>query len=121
MWWDPVSKENNPLSSDYQYVRYPTCALKAFLKLGLDAEDKAKIDPPEAQTILIITNAGDKSINLDMVDKFLKLWRKKGASVDSYRFPKDLEQPHDMIAPDKPNNNIDLIYPKLLELFGPHS
>jgi len=23
MWWDPVSKENNPLSSDYQYVRYP--------------------------------------------------------------------------------------------------
>jgi heat shock protein HslJ len=116
-WWDPITKEKNPLSSAYQYLRYPTHALAAFLELGYATQTKARSEPPASDSILVITNAADKSINNQVVGEFVKLWQKNGRDVATYQFPAELNQPHDIITPGRPDNDIDLVYPKLLELF----
>ena len=117
-WWDPVKKEHNPLSSAYQYVRYPTHALADFLELGFAALDDAKNSPPEAGSILVITNAGDELINEKVVSSYVDSWKNQGYEVETFQFSKELKQPHDIITPGRPDNDVSLIYPKLLELLG---
>jgi esterase/lipase len=117
-WWDPINKEHNPLSSAYQYVRYPSHALADFLELGYAVKDDARNSPPAAGSILVITNAGDESINQAVVSEFVDAWRNHGHAVETYQFSRELNQPHDIITPDRPDNNISLTYPKLIELLG---
>lgn len=117
-WWDPVHKEHNPLSSAYQYVRYPTHALADFLELGFTAKDDAGNSPPAAGSILVITNGGDEAINEKVVSDFVDSWKKQGYDVGTFQFSKELNQPHDIITPGRPDNDTSLIYPTLLELLG---
>jgi len=39
-----------------------------------------------------------------------------GYPVERYEFPKDLALNHDLIDPEQPNQNIALVYPKIIEL-----
>jgi carboxylesterase len=67
---------------------------------------------------LAITNGGDKSINAKVVSELLDSWRKQGIAVGTFHFSDELNQPHDIITPGRPDNDVNLIYPKLLELLG---
>lgn len=116
-WWDPINKENNPKSMPYSYTRYPTHSLLENLRLGFAAEEHARWTKPAAGAILVITNANDESVNNDVITEFELMWLAHGEQfLQTYQFPKELELPHDIITVGRPDSNIEVVYPKLLEL-----
>ena len=116
-WWDPVHKENNPYSMPFAYARYSLHALLENMRLGYAAEEDAKRVRPAAGEIIVITNANDDSVNNAVVAEFERLWAEHGEEfLSTYQFDKDLGVPHDMVTAKRPENRIELVYPKLLEL-----
>jgi carboxylesterase len=108
---------SNPLSAPYSYRGYYMHALFENLRLGFVAEADAEQVKPAAGGILVITNANDGSVNNGIIAEFEALWRELGEQfLSTFRFEKDLEVPHDMITVTRPNNRVDIVYPKLLEL-----
>jgi pimeloyl-ACP methyl ester carboxylesterase len=116
-WWDPVHKENNPYSMSFAYARYSLHALLENMRLGYAAEADAKRLRPAAGEIIVITNANDDSVNNAVVAEFEQLWAEHGEEfLTTFQFEESLSIPHDMITAERPQNRIDLVYPKLLEL-----
>ena len=116
-WWDPVHEMSNPFSAPYSYRGYYIHSLFENLRLGFIAEEAGKRIKPAAGRILVITNANDPSVNNEVVFEFEQLWLEHGEQfLSTFKFAKDLEIPHDMITPDRPNNRVEIVYPKLLEL-----
>jgi hypothetical protein len=46
----------------------------------------------------------------------VKLWQSRGASVNTYEFDASLKLDHDLIDPTQPHQQIDIVYPRLIEL-----
>lgn len=116
-WWDFIHKEKSPTSASYSYTRYPTHALLENMRLGYATEEDAKRIRPAADKIIMITNANDPSVNNAVIAEFEQMWLKHGDdSLALYQFAKSLGLPHDLISPDRPGAQIDLVYQKLLEL-----
>jgi carboxylesterase len=116
-WWDPVHKENNPLSAPFAYARYPLHALLENMRLGYATEADAKHTRPAADKIIVITNANDESVNNGVVAEFEQMWKKHGdETFVAFQFEKALGLPHDLITSIRPGARVDLVYPKLLEL-----
>lgn len=116
-WWDPVHRMGNPLSAPYSYRGYYTHALFENLRLGFITEQDSKQIKPAAGRILVITNANDESVNNEVVAEFEQLWLEHGEQfLQTFQFTKELGVPHDMITVSRPDNRIDIVYPKLLEL-----
>ena len=116
-WWDPINKENNPNSTPYSYTRYPTHSLLENMRLGFAAEEDAKRVKPAAGSILVITNANDGSVNNEVIAEFEGMWLEHGEQfLETFQFPEELGLPHDLISVDRPDGNIELVYPKLHEL-----
>lgn len=116
-WWDPVHKENNPLSAPYSYTRYPLHALLENMRLGYAAEADAKRTLPAVDKIIVITNANDESVNNSVVAEFEQMWKEHGEeNLVVFQFEESLGLPHDLITPTRPGARVDLVYPKLLEL-----
>lgn len=117
-WWDPVLKEN--IGPPYAYPRYTKHALGEILRLGYGIQAQSEQAAPLAKAMLIVTNANDKSVDNDVTTQVIKTWRAHGANLSTYEFPDALRLPHDMIDPNEPNGNIELAYPKLIELIEQH-
>lgn len=116
-WWDPVRKENNPLTPPFGYARYPLHALLENMRLGYATEADAKRVRPGADKIIVITNANDESVNNGVVEEFEQMWKEHGEeNLVTFQFEKSLGLPHDLITSTRPGARIDLVYPKLLEL-----
>jgi carboxylesterase len=115
-WLDPLKKDRNPLSAPYQYTRYPSHALACFLRLGFMAYSAGRKSPPSAERIVIITNARDKTVNRKIITQFVNLWKAHDHAVTTYELPAALNQPHDIISPGRPDNDIRLTYPILMDL-----
>jgi len=116
-WWDPINKESNPNPTPYSYMRYPMHSLFENLRLGYVAEEEAKRRRPAAGAILMITNANDDAVNNEIIAEFEKVWLAYGEQfVLSHQFPKEYGLPHDLISPERPDGNIEVVYPKLHEL-----
>lgn len=116
-WWDPLTKLNNPLSASYSYRGYYIHSLFENLRLGFAAEEKAKQVKPAAGGILVITNANDGSVNNQVIAEFEELWREHGEQfLQTYQFEESLGIPHDMITVTRPDNHVEIVYPKLIEL-----
>ena len=116
-WWDPIQKENNPLSAPYSYTRYPLHALLENMRLGYATEADAERISPSAGRLVMITNASDPSVNNTVVDEFEQLWREHGGeNMQTFQFEEALGLPHDLITPTRPEAQTELVYPKLLQL-----
>jgi carboxylesterase len=116
-WWDPINKENNPNSMSYSYTRYPIHSLLENMRLGFAAEENAKKVKPAAGAILVITNANDGSVNNDVIADFENMWLEHGEQfLQTFQFAEELGLPHDLITIGRPDGNVDLVYPQLLEL-----
>lgn len=117
LWWDLIKKENNPRSTPYSLRRYPTHSLFENLRLGYVTEEQAKSKPPAAKLILMITNANDDSVNNEIIAEFEEMWSSYGDHIlHTYQFPLEFGLPHDLISPERPDGNVEVVYPKLHEL-----
>jgi carboxylesterase len=118
-WWDPITKEDNPYTDEFQYPRFGTHALAEYLRLGYVAENLAKNHPP-SDKIIMVSNGAEPSVNNRVIDQFIKIWQSQeeydGQIVESFRFNKKLHLPHDIITPSRFEGNRTIVYPKLIEL-----
>jgi len=115
VWWDPEVKDKD--DTGYGYAQYSTRALAQILKLGFSVQMDARKSAPVTKEILYITNANDHDINLQLAYQVLKNWESHGTGkFRTYEFSADHKLPHDLIDPAQSDQQIDYVYPILIEL-----
>jgi esterase/lipase len=114
-WWDEKQKEK--LGPAYYYPRSSTHALAQLLRFSFAAQQKAAVQSPAAQSILIVTNAHDADVNNDMTASVVANWRRNAPDkIHTFEFPDSKGLLHDFIDPDMPNQKTSSVYPILLDL-----
>jgi hypothetical protein len=116
MWWDPQTKADNPSTQSYQYPRYPLHTLAQYLRFGFAAEEDAKRVKPGVESLILITNQNDESVNNQIIADFKKIWTSHGEEhIRTFEFGKDLGLPHDVITPTREDGNPALVYPIIVD------
>ena len=119
IWWDPINKVNNPFAAPYSDTRFPVHAALEILRLSLSAQAQGRVTRPAAGSIVMISNANDKTVNNRDIASFTNIWKTYGDDVvTAFQFEQSLGLPHDLIRPDRSDARVDLVYPKLMELVG---
>jgi esterase/lipase len=113
-WWDPVLQADAPPS--HAYPRYSKHALVQALRLGFATQADARRLPPAAKKIVVVFNANDNSINNALTMDFVKIWQAHGANLTTYEFEANLKLGHDIIDLTQPDQQIDIVYPRLIDL-----
>ena len=115
-WWDPSRQAE--IGPAYAYPRYSTRALAELLRLGFAVQAAARLEPPAAASILVVTNASDTSVNNVLTSAVVKVWREHKARITTYEFEAELRLGHDLIDPTQPDARIDIVYPRLIDLIA---
>lgn len=97
------------------YYGFATRGLAAAMRLGREVAGAARKGPPAAGRIVLILNAADPAVNNKLSLDVLRAWQAHGARASLYTFPRKLGLIHDIIDPQQPKQQIDIIYPALLE------
>jgi carboxylesterase len=113
-WWDPAKKlDTLPV---YAYPRYSNRGLAQLLRLSFSTQTAARRNPPAAGNLVVVTNGNEPSVNNPLVAEVVANWQNLGAHIKTYEFDAGLKLPHDLIDPNQPNGQIELVYPKLIEM-----
>jgi len=115
-WWDPVLKEK--VLPEHAGPLYSRHALAQILRLGFIVQGETAIAPPAAKKMVMVFNANDLMINNEMTMKIVNLWKAHHANLSTFEFPASLKLPHDIIDPAQPDQKVDIVYPRLLELLN---
>jgi dienelactone hydrolase len=113
-WWDPALQEQTPPL--YAYPHYSRHALAQTLRLGLAVQAEARHSPPAARRIIMVVNPTDESIDNGRILEVIKNWQAHGANLSTYQFDDTLQLRHDLIDPTQPYQQIETVYPRLIEL-----
>jgi len=112
-WWDPVRQAEAPPA--YGYPRYSTHALVQTLRLGFATQANAQRERPAAQKIVVVFNANDNAVNNVLTMDVVKIWQAHDANLTTYEFEANLNLGHDLIDPTQPDQQIDIVYPRLID------
>jgi carboxylesterase len=115
-WWDDALQIT--IGPEFAYPRYSTRALAEILRLGFAVQVAARREPPAAQSILVVSNANDTSVNNSLTAQVVEQWRDHHASPATYEFGAELQLGHDLIDPTLPGARTDVVYPMLIELIN---
>jgi alpha-beta hydrolase superfamily lysophospholipase len=103
----------------HNYIGFATRGLGAMMRLGFAVLAAARRTPPAARRIVMVLNGGDKAINNAVALTLVRRWRaRRGTDVTTYRFPASLALIHDMVDPQQKAQQIDRVYPVLLDLIA---
>jgi len=114
VWWDPVLQTK--ITPEYAYPRYSKHALVQILRLGFSVQENAKYSMPAAQKVVVVLNPADDAVNNPLTMTIAKNWQANGANLTTFEFEHNLQLPHDMIDPTQPSQQINIVYPRLIEL-----
>jgi carboxylesterase len=115
-WWDEEKKEKAE-GPYYNYRRFSTHGLMQVFRLGFRIRSMARHTPPAAQSVWMILNNNDFSVDNVINRQLVADWKHSGATcVESYTFPKELKLPHDDISIENPRQRTDIVHPILLKL-----
>jgi carboxylesterase len=104
-------------AAPYSYLGFSTRSLGEVQRLGLATAFAALERPPASQRLLLITNAADASVNNTIARQLVYAWQERGIrQVEFYEFERELGLQHDLIDPNNPKQQVDLVYPILLDL-----
>ena len=110
IWWDPRVKEKIQ-GPPHAYPRFSTRGLAEIFRMARVLYDYADRQAPLAQHISLTTSAFDTAVSNKTIYKLVERWRKHGATVETYEFPKEQKVWHDVIDPQNPTGQIDITYP----------
>jgi pimeloyl-ACP methyl ester carboxylesterase len=116
VWWDPVLQADAPPA--YAYPRYSKHALVQAVRLGFATQLEARNKPPAAKKVVVVFNANDNSVNNALTMDVVKIWQAHGANLTTSEFEASLKLGHDLIDPTQPDQKIDIVYPRLIDLTG---
>jgi alpha-beta hydrolase superfamily lysophospholipase len=111
-----ISLEEKP--SDHVYQGEATRALASMYRMAQYVREQAAETPPAVRRIHVMTNANDNQVDNPDVDHLAGEWRDHGADVVQFEFPKADALPHDLIDPTKPDGDVAIVYPIVLEQLG---
>jgi carboxylesterase len=116
-WWDPVGQAS--AGPAHTYPRYATHALANILRLGLSVQQAARGQAPSAGRLIVVTNANDTAVDNAAAARVVAVWQRRAPDrVTAYEFPAALGLGHDLLDPDQPDQQVDLVYDKLFELIA---
>ena len=119
MWWDPALKTEREMPS-YGYPRYSTRAVAHSLLLAKSVLDGSRHKKPGARHITVVVNEADKVVDNEATQTLVDNWRKTHVEnpnrVECFEFEARMRLPHDLIAPEHPQQQIEQVYPVLLRL-----
>ena len=85
--------------------------------LGLDVLRASRRSAPACGSILVVTSASDFAANNTLTARLAANWQeRRPGAVATYEFPKKDDVPHDFIDPNQPNQRVELVYPRLIEM-----
>lgn len=113
-WWHPSLKEREvePL---HAYPRFASHALAALLRIGLILRDSVGRKRPGATQLMVITNPSDPVVDNQTVAQVVAAWQAHGLAVTTHSFPVEWQLLHDLIDPLQPEQQVERVYPLLLE------
>lgn len=115
-WWDPRKKGNVP-RPPYAYPRFPTHVIGETMYLGSTVLAQAKREPALCPSVLVVTTASDLAASNAFTARLVATWReKRSTGIDDFQFPAAEKVPHDFIDPNQPDQQIAIVYPRLIEL-----
>jgi pimeloyl-ACP methyl ester carboxylesterase len=114
IWWNPKLKENVP--PPYGYPRFSLHVVAQTMRLGFATQARARSLPPAAKKIVVVFNPSDMAVNNALNMQVVKLWQAQHGNVSTYEFEASLNLEHDFIDPSQPNQQVDLVYPRLIDL-----
>jgi carboxylesterase len=112
-WWDPKLEAAG--SPSHAYPRYSTRALAELLRMGSVVYQAARSNSPAARSIVVVNNAADHAVNNALTRKIAHAWSAHGASVQIHEFDDSQQLGHDLIDPDRSDQKVDIVYPRLME------
>jgi hypothetical protein len=108
------------LTPPYVYFGQSSRAVGQLMRLGAYAVRAARTTPPAAQSILVVTSAFDTVVDNVTIRHLVYLWRARNArNLTTYEFPADQRIVHDMIDPVRGDQQVDKVYPVLLDRILP--
>ena len=110
MWWNRSAKEN--IKPPHGYPRFATHAYAALFETGRFVMTTGRTAAPKTRDIVVITNAAEPRLDNRFTYQLVGLWRRHGASVETFEFPSSEGLPHDLIDPvSNPPAVIERSYP----------
>jgi alpha-beta hydrolase superfamily lysophospholipase len=104
----------------YVYYGQSSHAVGQLMRFGAYATHAARTTPPAAQSILVVTSAFDTVVDNVTIRHLVNRWRAHSArDLTTYEFPLDQHIVHDMIDPVRGDQQVDVVYPILLDLILP--
>ncbi len=124
LWWDTLVRFEAapppPGPKDVQgYPRFSIHGLAEQLRLGFATQALARQSAPAARAIVVVTNGADLAVQNSLTDRLVADWRAHGVSnLVTYCSPASLKINHDMIDPNRDDQKVEIVYPKLVELIN---
>lgn len=100
---------------DHAYVGESTEGLVATFLLARSVEEAAADRGPAADDVVVVLNPDDNQVDLGDVTDFASDWNDRSGGVAIVELPA-AGLPHDVIDPDQPDGDPDLVYPILFDL-----
>jgi esterase/lipase len=113
-WWDPRQQTDSPPA--YAYPRYSIHSLAQTLRLGFTIQLASNRIPPLAKRIKVVLNANDNAVNNVLTMDVVKNWQSHDTKLKTYEFTENLKLGHDLIDPNQPDAQIEIVYPRLIAL-----
>lgn len=103
--------------SPFGYRGFATRSLAVMMRMGFSAYDAALKLKPAVQSVLVVTNASDHSMNNGIIRSLVQRWQKRGLRYcEMYEFDASHHLPHDIIGTQNPRQQVAFVYPILLAL-----
>jgi len=102
---------------DHAYVGESTEGLVATFLLARSVEDLAEEVGPAAGEVIVVINPDDNQVDPDHVSSFATDWNEQSGNVALVELPA-LGLPHDVIDPDQPEGDTEVVYPILFDLLA---
>ena len=103
--------------SPFGYRGFATRSLAVMMRLGFTVYEAARKVKPAVQSVLVITNAADPSMNNGIIQSLVQRWQKRGLRYcEVYEFEAQHHLPHDIIGTQNPHQHVAFVYPILLAL-----
>ncbi len=115
VWWDPSLRRPLP-GREHQYPRFASRGVATILRLGQIVAYEARRAKPAARSIVIVNNPADEVVDQAFTAEVIEAWKTYHGTVEIYDLPGDLLLPHDYIDPTQPDQQVDNVYPLLLQL-----
>lgn len=116
-WWNEEKKELDP-GPEYAYAWFSAHGLAHITDLGFKTMKLARSEPPKTGNIWLTINDNDELVDNTNAKKLVASWRRtKPDAVHFHNFPMEMGLVHDLISLEQPKQQVDKVYPKLMEIF----